>query len=88
MAEFAYNNAKNANTGHTPFDLNSCYYPQMLYRKKIDPPSQSKSANKLLAEFRELMVVCYENLYYAQKFPKQAHDKGVKPQSYVSGKKV
>ena len=27
MAEFAYNNAKNASTGHTPFELNCGYHP-------------------------------------------------------------
>ena len=34
------------------------------------------------------MIVCRENLYYAQELQKQAHDKGVKPQSYAPGKKV
>ena len=47
MAEFAYNNSKNASTGHTPFELNYGYYPRMLYEEKVDPRSQSKSANKL-----------------------------------------
>ena len=28
MAEFAYINAKNASTGHTPFELNFGYHPQ------------------------------------------------------------
>ena len=27
MAEFAYNNAKNASTGHTPFELNCGFHP-------------------------------------------------------------
>ena len=30
MAEFAYNNAKNATTSHTPFKLNCGYYPRIL----------------------------------------------------------
>ena len=29
MAEFAYNNAKNASTDHTPFELNYGYHPRM-----------------------------------------------------------
>ena len=29
MAEFAYNNAKNARIGHTPFKLNYGYYPRV-----------------------------------------------------------
>ena len=36
MAEFAYNNAKNASTGHTPFELNCSYYPRMSYKKDVD----------------------------------------------------
>ena len=29
IAEFAYNNGKNTRTGHTPFELNHGYHPQM-----------------------------------------------------------
>ena len=39
MAEFAYNNSKNASIGHTPFKLNCDYHPRMLYEKKVDPRS-------------------------------------------------
>ena len=39
MAEFAFNNAKNASTGHTPFELNYGYHPQMSYKEDIDPHS-------------------------------------------------
>ena len=58
MAEFANNNAKNASTGHTPFELNCGFYPQMSYEEDVDPHSQSRSADKLSAELRELMTVC------------------------------
>ena len=34
------------------------------------------------------MIVCQKNLHYAQKFQKQAHDNGVKPQNYASGNKI
>ena len=34
------------------------------------------------------MIVYQENLYHAQEHQKCAHDKGVKPRSYVSGEKV
>ena len=88
MAEFAYNNAKNASTGHTPFELNCGYHPRMSYEEDVNPRSQSKSADELLAELRVPMIVCQENLYYAQELQKRAHDKGVKPWSYASGKKV
>ena len=65
MMEFAYNNAKNANTGHIPFELNCSYHPQILYEEEVDPCSKLKSADKLSAELRELMFVCRENLHHA-----------------------
>ena len=83
MAEFAYNNAKNASIGHTSFELNGGYYPWVFYKKDLDPCSKSKTAEKLSSELQNLMAVCQQNLYHAQKLQKQAHNKGVKPQSYA-----
>ena len=60
----------------------------MLYEKDINSCFQSKSAYKLLAELRELMIVCPENLYHAQELQKRAQDKRVKPQSYAPSEKV
>ena len=88
MAEFAYNNAKNASTGHTSFELNCGYHFWMSYKDDVNPCSQSKSADELAAELRELMIVCRKNLYHAQKLQKQAHNNGVKPWSYAPGNKV
>ena len=88
MAEFAYNNARNASTGHTPFELNCGYQPRMLYKEDVDPCSQSKLADELLVELRELMIVCQENLHHAQELQKRAHTKGVKPRSYAPSEKV
>ena len=88
MAEFTYNNFKNANTGHTPFELNCGYHFQTLYEEKVNPRFQSKSADKQAEELRELMIVCCENLYHAQELQKRAHNKKVKPRSYARGKKV
>ena len=79
MAEFAYNNAKNASTGHTSFELNCGYYPCVSYEEDLDPRSKSKTAEELFSELRNLMTVCQQNLYHAQELQKQAHDKGVKP---------
>ncbi len=62
MAEFAYNNAKNASTSHTPFKLNFGYHLWASYKENIDPCFQSKSADELVTELRELMIVCRENL--------------------------
>ena len=88
MAKFAYNNAKNASTGHTPFELNCGFHPRMSYEEDVDPRSQSKSADELSAELRELMIVCRENLHHAQRLQKWAYDKGVKPRSYAPDEKV
>ena len=86
MAEFTYNNAKNANTSYALFKLNYSYHPQMSYEEDVDSRSQSKLADKLSAELRELIIVYRENLHHAQKLQKRAHDK--KPQSYAPGRKV
>ena len=88
MAEFAYNNAKNASTGHTLFELNCGYHRRMSYKEEVDPHSKLKSVDELSAELRELMFICQENLYHAQELQKWAHDKGVKPRSYTPGDKV
>ena len=88
MAEFAYKNAKNASSGHTPFKLNCGYYPQMSYEENVDPYSKSKLADELSAELKELMIVCQENLYHAQELQKRAYNKGVKSRSYPPSDKV
>ena len=68
MAEFVYNNAKNINFSYTPLELNCGYHFQMLYKKDVNPRFKFQSANEILAELRELMIVCRENFYYAQEF--------------------
>ena len=88
MAKFIYNKAKNASTGHTPFELNYGYHPWVLYKEDIDPRSESKLADELSAKLQELMIVYQENLHHTQELQKQAHNKGVKPKSYISGDKV
>ena len=88
MTEFVYNNTKNTSTGHMPFELNYDYHPRMSYEKDVDPRSQFKSADKLSTNLRELMMICRDNLHYAQELQKPAHDKGVKPWSYALGEKV
>ena len=88
MAEFAYNNAKNASTGHTPFELNCGYHPRVLFKEDTNPCSQSKTADELSAKPRELMIICRENLQHAQGLQKRAHNKDVKPRSYAPSDKV
>ena len=59
MAEFAYNNAKNASTNHTPFKLNYSYHPKISFEEDIDPCLRFHAANKLAKKLEEPMKVCY-----------------------------
>ena len=88
MAKFAYNNAKNASIGHTPFELNCGHHPGISYKEDVNPHSKFKAIDELSNELRELMIVCRENLHHAQELQKRAHDKGVRPRSYTPGNKV
>ncbi len=64
IAEFAYNNAKNASSGHTPFELNCGYNPRVSFKEDVDLRSKSRSANELAEELRELMEVYCQNLLH------------------------
>ena len=88
MAEFAYNNAKNASTGFTPFKLNYGYHPRVSYKEDLNPCSKLKTAEELSSELQNLMAACQQNLHHAQELQKRAHNKGVKPRNYASGDKV
>ncbi len=88
MAEFAYNNAKNASTGQTPFELNCGYHPKVSFEEDVDPRLRSHSANELAEELRELMEVCCQNLLHARELQKRAYDKGIKSRSYTPDEKV
>ena len=88
MTELTYNNAKNVSIGYTSFKLNYGYHLRLLYKEEVNSHSKSKSIDELSAELRELMIICQKNLCYAQKFQKQARNKGVKPQSYASNNKI
>ena len=58
MVEFAYNNAKNASTGHTLFKLNCGYHLRVSFEKDVDFSSKSRSTNELAEKLRELIEVC------------------------------
>ena len=88
IAEFAYNNAKNASTGHTPFELNCNFHPRVCFEDDVDPRFKFCSANELANELRKLMNICQQNLLHIQELQKRAHDKGVKPRSYALEEKV
>ena len=58
MAEFAYNNAKNASTSHTPFKLKCGFYLQVSFKDDVDPRSRFCSINELANKLKELMDIC------------------------------
>ncbi len=88
MPEFAYNNAKNTNIGHSPFKLNYGYQSRVFFEKDVDLRLRSCSANELAKELRELIEVCCQNLFHTQELQKRSYDKGVKSPSYAPSKKV
>ena len=65
MAEFTYNNAKNAGTGYTSFELNCGFHPRISYEKDVNPRSKSKTADQLATELNTLISVCMENFQHA-----------------------
>ncbi len=88
MAEFAYNNAKNASTSDTFFELNGSYHLRVSFKEDVDSRLRSRSVNKLAKELRELIEVCCRNLLHTQELQKRAYDKRVKSRSYAPGEKV
>ena len=88
MAEFAYNNVKNASNGHTTFELNCEYHLCVFYKEDINPRFKFKPVDEFFVELQKLMTICQENFYHAQELQKEAHDHGVKPRSYASNDKV
>ena len=69
MAEFAYNNAKNASTSYTAFELNCKYHFRVFYKEEeiLDLHFKSKTTEKLSSKLQKLMIICQQNLYHAQK---------------------
>lgn len=88
MTEFAYNNIKNASTGHILFGLNFGYYSRISFKKEFNLRLRSQSTDELARKLRKLMEVYYQNLLHAQELQKNVYDKGGKSQSYTPSKKV
>ena len=70
MAEFVYNNAKNASTGHMSFKFNCGYYSYVFFKENTNSYSRSKIANKLSEKLQKLMTVCRKNFYYTPELQK------------------
>ena len=58
MAEFAYNNAKNASTGYILFKLDWAYYFYISYEKSLDLRSKSSIIEKISFKLKKLMIIC------------------------------
>ena len=57
MAEFVYNNAKNASTSHIYFELNYRYYSFIFYKEDFNSHLKSKAAKKLSSKFQNLIAI-------------------------------
>ena len=58
MAEFAYNNVKNASISHMLFKLNYGYYLCIFYKKDLYLYLKSKIIKKPFSELQELIIIC------------------------------
>ena len=58
MAEFTYNNAKNASIGHSSFKLNYGYYSKVLFKEDVNPYLRSHSIDKLVKKLKKLIKIC------------------------------
>ncbi len=72
MAEFAYNNLKNASTCHTPFELNCGYHPRVSFEEDTNLRSKSNSADEPAKRLKGLMTVCQKTLHHTQELQKGA----------------
>ena len=85
MAEFAYNNSKNASTGLSPFEVMTGYSPRMTFEEPSDPRAKSVSAKAHARHLDNLMEVCNEALLAAQQHQKTFVDKHSKPIQFAVG---
>ena len=68
IAEFAYNNSKNASTGQTPFELNCGYYFCVSFKDKYDVRSKASSAKGLAIKLRELINIVTKTFYMSRTY--------------------
>lgn len=66
IAEFAYNNARQASTMMSPFEALLGYHPRMSYEGNRDPRSKSRTADENAAGLRDLIKELKVNLAESQ----------------------
>ena len=57
MANFIYNNARNASTNYILFELNCGYQPRILFKEDVNSCLKSYLANKLAEKLKKLIKV-------------------------------
>lgn len=55
----------------------------MLYKDDFYSCSKSKSVDKVLADSKELIIICQKNLSYVQELCEQSYNKDIEPRSYA-----
>ena len=66
IAEFTYNNAKNASTGYTPFELNYGYHSRVSFEEDVNSRLRSFFVNKLAKKLSELIESYCQKLFHVQ----------------------
>lgn len=67
IAKFAYNNIQNTITVYIFFKLNYGYYLHVFFKKNFNSFFKSKSADKLLVDQKELIIIYRKKPYHFQK---------------------
>lgn len=83
IADFVYNNVKNANIFYILFKLNYGYYPCICFENKTNSCWKVYLANKLVEKLRDLILICQQNLFNIQEVQKKVYDKGVQSKNYI-----
>lgn len=63
MAEFVYNNAKNASIQYIFFELNYDYYSHVFFEEETDTYFQFKIAKNLTNNPRDLITINQKDLF-------------------------
>lgn len=88
MAKFVYKNTKNSNNNCTHFELDCGYHLCVFFKKNKNSHFYLKTADKLVVQLQQLLIVYYENFYCIPKIQKQVHNKIVKLRNYAPSDKI
>jgi len=88
LAEFAYNNSKQASTGFTPFELDAGQHPLTPVTLATRTSTPVESTNKFLDQWKTMMEVAKDNLILAQQHQTEQANKYRRHIEYNIGDKV